>query len=291
MSGFSADWLALREPYDHRARAIRGLPDGQPCGLVPAGPLRLVDLGCGSGSNLRYLAPRLGGVQHWRLIDDDPGLLAALRARLHDWAATIQARFDETAEGVIGIDAAAFRLTAVTQAADLGVDAGGLALQPGECVTASALLDLVSAPWLDALITACAAGSHPLLWALTYDGRIEWTPHDPLDAFVHDRIDHHQRRDKGFGAALGPTAARHAMGRLAPLASAILVRRSDWVLGPQDQAIQRALIDDWTAAACQIAPERRADVEHWARRRRAIVDAGRSRLRVGHVDLAAGFSG
>ncbi len=296
MSGFSADWLALREPYDHRARALAAIPglgaddDPAPPHTATSGPLRLVDLGCGSGSNLRYLGPRLGGVQHWRLLDNDPQLLARLQPRLHDWAASLPARFDEPSAGHFEIEAPGLRITAVAQLVELGANAALPDLRPGECVTASALLDLVSARWLDTLIDACVAGSHPLLWALSYDGRVEWAPHDRLDAFVHARFDQHQRGDKGFGPALGPAAASHALERLSPRATTLLSRRSDWVLGPRDREIQQSLVNDWQRAASEVAPEHREDIDEWARRRHAFIEAGSSHLTVGHLDLAAGFS-
>ncbi|MCB1771612.1 MAG: class I SAM-dependent methyltransferase, partial [Candidatus Competibacteraceae bacterium] len=75
MNGFSATWLALREPVDaaSRNRALtnrliewRGRMD----------TLRVLDLASGTGANFRFLAPLLGGEQHWRLVDHDPALLA-----------------------------------------------------------------------------------------------------------------------------------------------------------------------------------------------------------------------
>src|SRR3954470_21838171 len=78
----AADWLALREPADTRTR------DAVAEEIVP--PLlerlekaaetgvRIVDLGAGTGANLRWLAPRLPHPdrQQWLLVDHDPGLLA-----------------------------------------------------------------------------------------------------------------------------------------------------------------------------------------------------------------------
>src|SRR6185369_8724301 len=90
MSGFSADWLSLREPFDAAARATplvaelrRHIPRG-----TSAAPFEVVDLGAGAGSNLRYLAPRVGGEQQWRLVDHDRVLLDAALVATSAWAAS-----------------------------------------------------------------------------------------------------------------------------------------------------------------------------------------------------------
>ena len=85
MSGFSAEWLALREPADHRARSpalvaeLRSVFAGRDTAAI-------IDLGCGTGSNLRALAASLPRRQSWRLVDRDPALLGAARERLAAWA-------------------------------------------------------------------------------------------------------------------------------------------------------------------------------------------------------------
>ena len=64
--GFSSEWLALREPADARARdaglsvqlAQRLLLARRARAESPV-PARFIDLACGTGANLRYLAPPL----------------------------------------------------------------------------------------------------------------------------------------------------------------------------------------------------------------------------------------
>ena len=75
MSGFSADWLSLREPYDLRARSTKVLA-AVSAALAPLPALTIVDLACGTGSTLRALAPHLPAHQNWKLVDNDLGLLA-----------------------------------------------------------------------------------------------------------------------------------------------------------------------------------------------------------------------
>ena len=70
-----ADWLALREPADAAARSTE-LVDELRADSCPGRPLRIHDLGCGTGSMARWLAPRLPGPQRWVLHDRDAELLA-----------------------------------------------------------------------------------------------------------------------------------------------------------------------------------------------------------------------
>src|SRR3954454_19997842 len=70
-----SDWLRLREAADAAARSaslVERLID-----VLPGErPLRAIDLGSGTGSNIRYLAPRLPKPQEWLALDRDPRLLA-----------------------------------------------------------------------------------------------------------------------------------------------------------------------------------------------------------------------
>ena len=258
MSGFSAGWLALREPADAAARseAVVSFVIGGPARAAPQHG-RLLDLGGGTGSNIRYLSSRLPSPQQWTLVDDDPALLAHAPAGVTTHRADLNAMVD---------DAGLFL---------------GAAL-----VTASALLDLVSAEWLATLVLRCRAADAPVLFALNYDGRIECRPQDQDDEEIRRLVNAHQRRDKGFGPALGPEAAAKAVAMLTAAGYTTKQDRSDWTLRPDARDLQRELVNGWAIAALETAPEKQAIIETWRSRRLAHIDAGRSRILVGHVDVA-----
>jgi hypothetical protein len=132
-----------------------------------------------------------------------------------------------------------------------------------------------------------AARKIPLYAALSYDGTIDLTPHDPLDAAVIAAINTHQRTDKGFGPALGSAAATSTITRFESLGYSVKHGRSDWVIGPQDQDMQKEILAGWAHAARELEALSLADTAAWLTRRRDIVTAGRSSLRVGHVDVFA----
>ena len=253
MSGFAASWLALREPADAAARSESVVAFA--AGHQIRG--RLIDLGGGTGANIRYLASRLPAPQRWTLVDNDPLLL------------------EHAPKGVATHQA---DLNAVVEDADLFRGCG--------LVTASALLDLVSEHWLAQLVLRCRAVDSAVLFALSYDGRIACTPAEPEDEDVRALVNAHQRTDKGFGPALGPDAAVRTAALLSAAGYTVKQDQSDWNLRPEASALQRELIAGWASAASELAPAQKTAIDNWRTRRIQHVDAGRSRIIVGHVDVA-----
>jgi hypothetical protein len=281
VSGFSADWLALREPFDAAARPNALLAELLPQ-LQREPRLEILDLGSGAGSNLRHLAPLLGGAQRWRLADHDPRLLSAAIATTHAWADERGASVKRNSH-TLTIDGE--RTCEVTcEPADLA-ELAVIELPAGGLVTAAALLDLVSRAWLEELAQRCSAARAAVCFALSYDGRTTVTPVEPEDGEVLELFNLHQRGDKGFGPALGPEAGAVARAAFESQGFTMRAATSDWVMRPEDAAMQLALLDGWLAAAVETAPERHAALAAWHARRRAHVEEGRSALVVGHVDL------
>ena len=283
MSGFSTEWLRLREPHDAAARAAQ-LADYLP--RAAHAERSIVDLGAGTGANLRYLAPLLGGTQDWLLVDHDPALLAAAPGEIAAWAPTIGAR-SASGDGAAIVTAAGFRCRVRVRASNLADELDALPIPEGALVTASALLDLVSPEWLHALATRCRAASANALFALTYDGRMSTSPADPDDELVRELVNEHQRTDKGLGLALGPGAVQAAVRVFKLCGYEVKTLQSDWQIPAGARALQRALITGWHDAGCAIAPKRAAALARWRRRRLEHVERGAATLRVGHVDFAA----
>jgi hypothetical protein len=260
MTRFSADWLRLREPYDARARNPAVL-DALAAAVADRASIAIVDLASGTGATWRAIASRLAPPQRWRLVDND-------RRHLARAAST-------GAEGV------------ATVALDIARDLEAALDGPVDLVTNSALLDLVSADWLERMATAIAARGLLAYASLVYDGRTTFEPADPVDAEMAEAFNRHQRRDKGFGPALGPTAAGAAIARFEALNYAVVHGTSDWRLGPWDREIQADLVAGWAAAAREDGGLSLAEIGGWLTRRGDRIASGRSSIRVGHVDVLA----
>jgi hypothetical protein len=286
MADSLSTWLALREPADIAARsALLTREIGGAIGRHQ--PLSILDLGAGTGSNVRYLAGRLPPAQRWLLVDRDPMLLADMRTRTSSWAT--DHRYVVTTDA----DEAVIRGQQLDCHIDTRcLDLGGLS-DPGifsgrHLVTASALLDLVSAGWLETLARQCRERGAAVLFALTYTGRSHCSPAEPEDDVIRELMNRHQRAsDKGFGLAAGPDAIECAARSFAAIGYHVRREASDWRLLPDMRQLQRQLIEGWADAALEIAPDQTGMVQRWLARRLAHVEAGRSHVIVCHEDLAA----
>jgi len=270
--GFDPAWLAAREPADHVARA-GGLVDVLRGALRPAGgdgaALVVRDLGSGTGSLARWLAPRLAGPQHWVLYDRDPRLLAL--------ATDATAALTDAGGAPVRVCTAATDLTAL-RAPDL---AGAAA------ITASALLDLLTAGEVDALAAACAAAGCAVLWTLSVTGEVALDPVDPLDGPLAAAFDAHQRRPGAGGRLLGPDAPDAAAAALRRHGMTVRVADSPWQLGPDRPELLAAWLRGRVEAAVEHEPALAAGADRWLADRLAQAAAGRLRAVVGHRDLLA----
>jgi hypothetical protein len=296
MGEFSADWLSLREPFDAAARqsAAAALTVSERLAAwrhqTPDERLTVIDLGCGQGANLRALAPSLGGAQSWRLLDHDPALLAAIPQTLAQWARSQGFRFeregDTTPAQALRIAGPDFHAHIELERIDLAQDLASLDFGVKPLVTACALLDLVSAPWLQMLIRKGQAAHAALMFSLVVDGRISWNPVDPQDALVQALFSQHQRRDKGFGPAMGAQAVASALQQLASAGYTTQQANTDWQIeGGLSPAMQLAMVQGLAAAALAQDASGKEAVLAWQARRSGGISS--SRLRVGHVDIVA----
>jgi hypothetical protein len=250
-------------------------------------PVKVLDLATGAGSNLRYLIASLPPRQSWVVVDQSAALLAALVDRTRTWAARRGHRFEAAGEG-FSLTGEGLDCCVEVRQHDLGSLEDAAIFEGRHLVTASALLDLVSAGWLGTLASRCRAVGARALFTITYDGRTTCEPSDSEDDLVRDLMNRHQHRDKGLGGpAAGPLAASEARKAFEREGYSVEAARSDWVLGPDDFDMQRMLLDGWLQAAVEMAPGLADPLTAWHRRRIAHLDAGRSHVVVGHRDLAA----
>ena len=280
---FAANWLALRENLDRAARdpvLPRALAE-----RLPNQP-RLLDLGAGTGSLFRFLAPMIGRPQSWIFADADADLLDKALGWTAEWAKrrgfTAVLSGGEKSSLVLGTASGAWRIE--TLVTDLAEAPRGLPLQAVDAVVCSALLDLVSRAWMERLIAALRV---PFYASMTVDGRDAWLPRHPADRAVRTAFKADQRRDKGLGVALGDGASDIALRLLAARGFEARKATSDWSIPGSPAGLTRLFVGMTAEPARRAMPAQARKFAAWTSTR--LLQARRARLaiRIGHRDILA----
>jgi hypothetical protein len=230
-------------------------------------PVVVHDLGSGTGSMVRWCAPRLPGPQTWVL---------------HDWNdALLGHAVDASARDSDG--------SAITVRTRTGALAGLRAddLAGASLVTASALLDVLSEREVAAVVAACVAAGAPVLLALSVTGAVTIDPADPRDRLFEAAFNDHQRRRLDGRRLLGPDAAAVVADSFRAAGWSVLLAGTPWRLGADDAALAAEWLDGWLAAAVEHRPTLAEPASDFARVRAAEGEAGRLHVTVQHVDLLA----
>ncbi|WP_327720590.1 methyltransferase domain-containing protein [Streptomyces sp. NBC_00490] len=263
---YAPEWLELREPADAGARSIDLLDPLRIrlANLPGKAGVTVHDLGCGTGSMGRWLAPRLDGPQHWVLHDRDPYLL--------HFAAVASAR----------VAADGSRVTVETRRGDVGRLTPD-ALAGASLVTASALLDVLTREEIETLAAACTGAGCPALLTLSVAGRVDFSPSDPMDTEIAEAFNAHQRR----AGLLGPDAVTVACEAFSELGATVRLNPSPWRLGPAESALTAQWLRGWVGAAVEQRPELRERADRYLRARLEACEAGELSVVVHHTDLLA----
>jgi hypothetical protein len=280
---FDPDWLALREEFDSASRSLALAQ--RLSGQLPARP-RLLDLGAGTGSLFRWLAPIIGRAQVWTFVDTDRDLIAEAFEETAGWAAAQgwTVTFPGHAANralLVHTPHGAWRVEALVS--DLATP-DVLRLHAADAVVCSAFLDLVSAAWIDQF---CNMLRVPFLACLSVDGRDTFLPRHPADAIVAAGFRRDQARDKGFGPALGPQAPAALLAALRARGFAVASAPSDWHIPRGSLAMLREIVQSHAKAAAMWFPARRGVIADWESTRLSQAMAGRLVIRTGHRDCLA----
>ncbi|MCS6932330.1 MAG: class I SAM-dependent methyltransferase [Acetobacteraceae bacterium] len=282
---FDADWLSLREEHDHAARHA-GLALALSAAL-PERP-RLLDLGAGTGSLFRWLAPILGRAQAWTLVDADLGLIRRAFAETEAWAKANGWATSWPSRQVLLVHtpAGAWRMEGLIT--DLCDAPGNLPLDRTDAVVNTALCDLVSRAWVRRMAEGLRQHRLPFYAALNVSGHERFFPPHPADVLVARGFRRDQARDKGFGGvALGPEAPSAMARAFGAAGYRVLLAPSDWRIGRGFSGFAATLAEGHANAARARLPGHRAAIAAWLAARRRQAARGALSARIGHTDLLA----
>lgn len=262
----SGDWLALREPEDARARS-RDLALAAVAELGP-GPIVIHDLGSGTGSMMRWLAPLLPGPQTWVL---------------HDWNHELVAR---ATNGAVAVDRERRPVSVRTRTGELAhLDPDDL--DGASLVTASALLDVLTPEEVGAIGRACIAVRCPVLLSLSVTGEVRLDPEDPRDAVFEASFNAHQQRLVGGRRLAGPSGVALAQRLFRDAGWSTRSDATFWRLGDHDPHLLGQWFDGWFDAALEQHADLQVEGVAYRALRSTQLRRGALAAVVVHTDLLA----
>jgi len=262
----SSDWLALRESEDARARS-RDLAFAAAGRLAP-GPLVIHDLGSGTGSMMRWLAPLLPGPQAWVLHDWNPELV------------------DHATNGTVPLDRDGRPVSVRTRTGELErLDPDDL--EGASLVTATALLDVLTSAELRAVVRACVAVGCPVLLSLSVTGEIRLDPRDPRDDVFEASFNAHQQRRVSGRRLVGPSSVGLAQDLFLEAGWNIRPAATFWRLGDHDPHLLGQWFDGWFEAALEQRADLQVDGAGYRALRSSQLRRGALSAVVVHTDLLA----
>jgi hypothetical protein len=262
----SGDWLDLREPEDAVARSMDLARAA--AALLTEGPVVVHDLGSGTGSMMRWLAPLLPGPQSWFL---------------HDWSSLLtgqaiaQARPSDRDNAEISVFGRTGNL----------VDLSAEDLAGASLVTASALLDVMTSPEIHTIVGACIAARAPALFSLSVTGGVHFDPADECDAAFENAFNAHQLRDANGRRQLGRYGAPIACGLFAEAGWQVRKTTTQWRLNHHQSGLLGEWFCGWVEAAAEQDPQLRTEVDRYRGDRLAQIELGGLSVLVDHVDVLA----
>ncbi|MFH8251864.1 SAM-dependent methyltransferase [Microbacterium sp. B2969] len=260
----SAEWLTLRETADARSRSRRL---AHAAARILREPVVVHDLGSGTGSMMRWLAPYLPGPQTWVLHDWNPDLLEHAAA---------ESAFDAHGEPV-DVDVSVEHVEHL-RASDI---------EGATLVTASALLDVLTRDEVESIVQACVDAGAPALLSLSVIGRVRFEPADPGDHVFQEAFNDHQRRTAEDRTLLGPDAVTVVAESFRRAGWVVRVAGTAWRLGSSDAALAAEWLEGWVAAAVEQRPALLEWGQEYLQTRTRQLLSGDLRVVVHHADLLA----
>jgi len=276
MNSFTADWLALREPTDKISRNALVLAACENA-FRRFHHISVCDAGAGTGASVRAFSNFLPKKQTWTLVDAD-------LANLHKSLALLSARGDVISKSETECSVRLNEKIISTRILkrDLS-ETSEVWPDETQLITASAVFDLVSTPWVSEFIKILRRRNTSLLATLTFNGKMNAEPHHDLDEAMFNAFRAHQRTDKGFGAAAGPDAVSLLRDGLIEAGFTVAEGESPWILGNDNRALMEETLKGIAFAAMEIGHVEKRDADAWLNDRLR----GTQQFIVGHTDIFA----
>lgn len=251
--------------------------------------IRILDVGAGLGANIRYYACRLACDQEWILVEKDLSLARTCLTELSRWAESNEWDCRVVAGGLEIRQQHRRILVHILTTSIVNLE-DPINLSRLDLATANALFDLISKVQLFALVTKLSSYRIPIYATMNYRSMF-FEPQSEEDLAYIGLYEHHMRRRRDFGFAMGRDCSDLMITCLENMGYEVSSGKSMWMVTSADRKMLRHMLTFMEVAISELlaTPTEFAKLDKWVFNKLRQADRGQLELRVEHMDIFGGF--
>ena len=281
---FTTTWINLRESYDMLSRSdlLQNLYKNNKMNLK-----KVIDLGGGNGSFLRWCHYKNIVYDDFLIIDNDETLLKSFYPRTKSYLSMISL-------SLIKDNMMSYRIQNLKNNKD-----GFITLKKQDfyksidtindynLVSFSAVSDLLSKKFIKCLFDKVDKGTN-LYFSICFDGRVKWKNKNKHDKYIVSMFNQHQKQEKTTGVALGLDSINFIKNLSKKNDYKIYIADSSWSVDSHDndsRVFQKAYLNTIYKPLKKFELTDRDILEDWLRSKKNDIESKNSNLVVGHKDI------
>jgi len=281
---FTTTWINLRESYDMLSRSdlLQNLYKNNKMNLK-----KVIDLGGGNGSFLRWCHYKNIIYDDFLIIDNDEALLKSFYPRTKSYLSTISL-------SLIKDNMMSYRIQNLKTNKD-----GFITLKKQDfyksidiindynLVSFSAVSDLLSKKFIKCLFDKIDKGTN-LYFSICFDGRVKWKNKNKHDKYIVSMFNQHQKQEKTTGVALGLNSINFIKNLSKKNDYKIYIADSSWSVDSQDndsRIFQKAYLNTIYKPLKKFELTDKDILENWFKSKQNDIENKNSNLVVGHKDI------
>lgn len=281
---FTTTWINLRESYDMLSRSdlLQNLYKNNKMNLK-----KVIDLGGGNGSFLRWCHYKNITYDDFLIIDNDEALLKSFYSRTKSYLSMMSL-------SLIKDNMMSYRIQNLKNNKD-----GFITLKKQDfyksidtindynLVSFSAVSDLLSKKFIKCLFDKVNKGTN-LYFSICFDGRVKWKNKNKHDKYIVSMFNQHQKQEKTTGVALGLDSIKFIKNLSTKNDYKIYIADSSWSVDSHDndsRVFQKAYLNTIYKPLKKFELTDRDILEDWIRSKKNDIESKNSNLVVGHKDI------